>query len=351
VLIRVARGHFIMLFRKDKNPDYPVQIQNSLSQFGKLYSKYRFDYKIVIGNAVDEISRKNDYLNLITMIHHYMNDNTIHEVDDEDILRLNRQEVILGALGDIKSRHDLDDPRILVYCQPVFNVRTGKYDTAEALMRMQLKDLGMLFPDEFIPLAERSGHIHVLTEIILNKTCKIIRDMLDQGYDIQRISVNVSALEVSSDSFCHDITGIVEASGIPGAKVAIELTESQTDNDFLMMKNRIEELRSLGIKFYLDDFGTGYSNMERIMELPFDIIKFDRSMVLASDASEKSRKIVVGLADIFSEMHYSVLFEGVEGPAEEEMCIGMRASYLQGYKYSRPIPIEQLTQFFEKKAV
>ena len=105
----------------------------------------------------------------------------------------------------------------------------------------------------------------------------------------------------------------------------------------------------MGINFYLDDFGTGYSNMERIMELPFDIIKFDRSLVLASDESEKSRRIVVGLSNIFSEMNYSVLFEGVEVPEEEKMCIAMNASYLQGFKYSKPIPIEELTQYFEKQ--
>ena len=136
--------------------------------------------------------------------------------------------------------------------------------------------------------------------------------LIREGYEISRVSVNVSAIELKEDAFCGDITRIIEGNGIPGDKIAIELTESMTDSDFMLMKDKISELRDKGIKFYLDDFGTGYSNMERIMELPFDIIKFDRSMVLASGSSERSRQIVVGLANMLAQLDYAVLFEGVE---------------------------------------
>ena len=100
--------------------------------------------------------------------------------------------------------------------------------------------------------------------------------------------------------------------------------------------------------FYLDDFGTGYSNMERIMELPFDIIKFDRSLVSASGMDERSENIVQSLARMFKDMKYSVLYEGIEDEKDEERCRGMSATYLQGYKYSRPVPIEKLREFIPK---
>ena len=135
---------------------------------------------------------------------------------------------------------------------------------------------------------------------------------------------------------------------LEGDKIAIELTESRSEADFMVVKEKIEELRGRGIKFYLDDFGTGYSNMERIMELPFDIIKFDRSLVLASGADERSEKIVENLANMFRDMNYSVLYEGVEDESDEARCRGMSASYLQGYKYSRPVPIERLREFLPK---
>lgn len=174
--------------------------------------------------------------------------------------------------------------------------------------------------------------------------------MIDEGYHIQRISVNISAQELRDDNFCPDINRVIRESGIPYGKVAIELTESQSESDFMIMKNKIEELKGYGIKFYLDDFGTGYSNFERIMELPFDIIKFDRSLVLATAADEKSEKMVSHLAKMFSDMDYAVLYEGVETINDEEKCIHMNAKYLQGYKYSRPIPMDQLTEYFDKVA-
>ena len=350
-LIRISTGFYVLMFLKKKNPDYTERIQKALEVFRKEYEYFKYDYKVVYGSNIDQVSRRNKYIDLIISIHQRMDENTIHLVNEEDVRILERTEYILDELQDIYHKKDPVDPRVLVYCQPVKNVRTGKYDTAEALMRIRLEQTGMVFPNEFIPLAEKYGYVHTLTGIILNKTCRIIKELMDTGYQFRRISINVSVIELSDDNFCNDFIRIVRENGVPSDKIAIELTESQSESDFLMMKKKIAELKEMGINFYLDDFGTGYSNMERIMELPFDIIKFDRSLVLASDESEKSRRIVVGLSNIFSEMNYSVLFEGVEVPEEEKMCIAMNASYLQGFKYSKPIPIEELTQYFEKQGL
>ena len=216
-------------------------------------------------------------------------------------------------------------------------------------MRLELPEVGMVFPDQFIYLAEEYGFIHVLSLIILHKTCAEIRKLIISGYEVKRISVNISVLELRDSNFCSDISNVIKNSGIPDDKIAIEVTESQNESDFIIMKSMINELKDHGIKFYLDDFGTGYSNFERIMELPFDIIKFDRSLVLASGEGEKSERMVGSLANMFANMEYSVLYEGVENELDEQMCIKMSASYLQGYKYSRPIPIERLTEFFDKK--
>ena len=280
-----------------------------------------------------------------------MDINDVYIVGKKDVDLFNRYEYILEQLTDIYKKRDMRDERVLAYCQPVFNIKTGKYDTAEALMRLNLPDIGMVFPDQFIPVAEEHGFIHVLTEIILTKTCDAIKSLMSEGYDVNRISVNVSVMELRDEKFTSDIDDIIEASAIPNDKIAVEITESRNDSDFLMMKDRIEELRRRGIKLYLDDFGTGYSNMERIMELPFDIIKFDRSLVIASDADERSEKMVKSLAGMFSELNYSVLYEGVENDGDEIRCINMSASYLQGYKYSKPIPIADLNRFFAKSDV
>ena len=347
VLFQVGNGHMILIVSKRRNPDYEERTAKILTGFRAQFQRFRKPYKIVIGESIDEISRKNEYVSLIRSIHRSMAENSIHHVCEDDIIRFNRDEYILRELTDIYNRKDMDDPRVLAFCQPVYNIQTGRFDTAEALMRLYLKETGIVSPDQFIPLAESQGYIHVLTEIILYKTCREIRRLTEEGFRLTRISVNVSVLELKDDAFCGDVRQIIRQNSIPGEKVAIELTESHSEADFMIMKEKIEELREQGIQFYLDDFGTGYSNMERIMELPFDIIKFDRSMVIASGTDERSEKIVENLAHMFKDMKYSVLYEGVENPGDEERCREMSASYLQGYMYSRPIPLEQLRHFLE----
>ena len=138
---------------------------------------------------------------------------------------------------------------------------------------------------------------------------------------------------------------VISRHDIPYEKIAIEITESRNERDFDMVKDKIEELKTYGIKFYLDDFGTGYSNFERIMELPFDIIKFDRSMVIESGKNKASEYMVDTFASMFRKLQYKVLYEGIEDDNDEKRCISMSAQYLQGFKYSKPIEIENLRGF------
>ena len=346
VLFRISNGHIILVAKTSLNANYGERITNILEAFYAEYEKYRYDYKIVMGTSIEEISRKNEYVSFIRSIHQSMKMNQVHFVEEKDETAFKEYEYILAELADIYAKKDLEDERVLAYCQPVYHLKTGKYDTAEALMRLKLPKLGIVYPDKFISLAEDNGFIHVLTEIILHKTCREIKRLLEAGYELNRISVNISALEMRDEAFVSDVSRIIRDSAIPEEKIAMEITESRSDQDFMVLKRIIEQLKQKGILFYLDDFGTGYSNMERILELPFDIIKFDRSLVIASDANERSEKMVGSLAGMFAELQYSVLYEGVETEGDEMRCAHMSANYLQGYKYSRPVPISELRHFF-----
>ncbi len=347
---QVTNGHMFLVAGIEKNPNYDHIINLMLNSFQDLYQKYRYDFKIVILKSISEVSEQKDYVSLVKFVESSMPMNDIHYFEGTDIDSFKRNKMIISQIEDICKKKNLNDERVLVYCQPVFNIQRGTYDTAEALMRLRLPDIGMVFPNEFIPIAEEHEFIHTLSLIILNKTCLSIKSLLDEGYKISRISVNISIIEMRDDDFCNDINHVIKNSGIPFDKIAIEITESQNEDDFNLVKEKIDILRESGIKFYLDDFGTGYSNLERIMELPFDIIKFDRSLVIASKMNDKSEMMVSHMARMFSEMLYSVLYEGVEDEDDEEKCLHMSAKYLQGYKYSKPIPIEKLRNYIDKSA-
>lgn len=347
-LFQIGNGQTIMIARKDKNPDYNEWMQKILEAFTEQFNIYKLPYKIVYGDSFLDLLSFNEYLSLLDNINSNIPNNTMHRIDVRDIDRFKQKNYIISQLEDIAKKGDLNDPRVLVYCQPVYNLDTKRFDTAEALMRLVLDDAGLVNPNIFIPIAEQRGLIHALTKIILNKTCQIIHKLSNENYIFNRISVNVSISEIKDEGFCREVNRILYDNGVPGHKIALELTESQSEEDFLIMKERIELLHEEGIKFYLDDFGTGYSNMERILELPFDIIKFDRSMVIAAGQDKRSLQIVKDLAKMFTEFDYHVLFEGVENIDDESRCVDMSATYLQGFKYSKPIPIERLQGFLEK---
>ena len=349
VLFQMSSGRITMTIDTAKAPTWENGINHMLTAFSEQYEVFKLDFQIVITKTDELLSQTNDYISFMEFVESRIPMNDVHFCDEADINEFFKQRHILGQLEEIDGNHDLDDARVQGYRQPVFNITTGRYDTAEALMRLKLDD-GMVYPDVFIPLAEQKNYIHTLSLIILHKTCKQIRKMLDMGLEVKRISVNFAVSEVRDPDFCEDVQQIIDMHSIPYDKIAIEITESQNESDFLIIKDRINQLRSRGIKFYLDDFGTGYSNFERIMELPFDIIKFDRSLVIASGGDAKSEMMVSYLAKMFDSLEYSVLYEGVETELDEEMCKKMCAKYLQGYKYSKPIPIEQLDEYFDHTA-
>ncbi len=345
---RLRDNKIVMAYPKDRNRDVEPLLSELYEEFKKTYEKKKLEYQIVLIDSSTELSNSKDYLELCDYLEKNMSMNTAYVCTPKNIRDFLKERHVLHELHDIYLCDDLNDERVRVFCQPVFNTKTNTFTTAEALMRLELHGLGMVFPDQFIPLAEEHGYIHVLSKIVLNKTCQHVKQMEKQGYSIERVSVNFSIQELHLENFCQDVVSIIEKNQIPFQKIAMELTESRNEKDFNNVKRIMESLQGLGIKFYLDDFGTGYSNFERIIGLPIDIIKFDRSMTILASKNDESRFMVGSFSEIFKKADYQILFEGVEDENDEMQCINMDALYLQGYKYSKPIPMVQLTEFLSK---
>lgn len=345
---RLRDDRIVIVYEEAKNKRAEEKFPEVLDAFNQLYDVYSMPYKIVVIHSSDKLSTGDDYTYYNEFLEKKIPFNSIRVAKEQDVNEYLKSQYILGELMDITRRKDLDDPRVKVYCQPVFNTKSGSYTSAEALMRLELPKSGIVFPDQFIPLAEENDCIHMLSLIILNKTCQYVNQLVREGYLLDRISVNFSVMELRDKMFCEDVIDIIRGNDIGYGKIAMELTESQNDNDFDNVKRVMARLRMLGMKFYLDDFGTGYSNFDRIIGLPIDIIKFDRSLTIMAGRDEESRFMVESFSDIFKKSNYQILFEGVEDERDEKFCIEMNALYLQGYKYSKPIPMEQLKNFLKK---
>lgn len=346
---RLRNNRIILAYQKEKNNGYKETLELMYQDFLRVNEVEKNDFAIILMDHPEQFAHGTEALYFCEYIESHMALNEVKVCKPQDIEEFHEFKMLFRELKDIHDTEDLDDPRIKVYCQPVLNTKTNKFTTAEALMRLELPGVGMMYPDQFIPMIEAQNMIHVFSKIILNKTCKALKRLEEDGYYIERISVNFSVQELQLESFCDDILEIMKLNDISLSKIAIEITESKNEKDFQSMERIMEVLHEKGIKFYLDDFGTGYSNFERIIGLPVDTIKFDRSLTILASKDEESRFMVGSFSEIFKRANYQILFEGVEDEKDEMQCKDMNAQYLQGYRYSRPIPIEQLKEFLEKE--
>jgi len=341
VTCNLANNKISFVFFKKDTPSFEEIIESLEKYTNSVNNKIMFS--LIMVDSSEKVFDACDYLKLENFIEPSMKNNTLIRCTEKDIDNFYNNKEIISELQNIEENNDLNDERVLVYCQPVYDLKSKTFKTAEALMRLKMSNGKFLFPDMFIPIAEKNGYIHTLTKIILNKVCMFIKN--NPQYLIDRISINFSLDEFNDNKLVDDIKYIINKNGIPFEKIAIEITETIDVYDFENIKSKIESLKSLGIKFYLDDFGTGYSNFDKILQLPFDVIKFDRSMTIMASSSGNHKTIVDNLSKTFSSLNYNVLFEGVENEDDEKMCENMSAKLLQGYKYSKPIELEYLKDF------
>ncbi len=335
-LFRYNEDSFVMIF--PKNADH-TKLEGL---FDTLHERYQMSHHITLVESNPYCHSLYDYMNLCKTNH---TGKAVYKITDTDMEHFNRTRIIKKELEDIEQTGDLNDPRVLVYCQPILDVTTKTFTTAESLMRLELEELGIIYPDTFIPVAEAEGRIHALTKIILNKVCQYI----EAHPDIQRISVNFSMYEIAKPFFYEDIIDIITRYSFDKKKLGFEITESIDADDFDLIRETLAKFRSLGIVVYLDDFGTGYSNLEHITRLPIDIIKFDRSLVSSSRQSDTSLELVSNLSNMFTIIGYNLLYEGIEDGSDQKRCVKMQAQYLQGFMYSKPLPIDKLTDFIGQK--
>lgn len=313
------------------------------------YSSYNINYKIVaipnnpVISTVHKLNSMSDYL--LDKINNKTG-NQCYLATDKDYREFHENYKVEQLLLDIRNQNNLNDEHVLCYAQPIFSVNENSFRTAEALMRLSL-DGTIIYPDKFIPLAEKNNCIHTLTMIMINKVCQTIKEFESQ-YDFDAITVNCSSSELSNRDLFDELMNIINTNGIKPQHIRLELTESAIFDDFNMVINNMEKFNKSGIKFYLDDFGTGYSNLERIIGCPFYTIKFDKSLLYKSIDNSAVSDIVSHLTSVFKKQGFVLLIEGVENDEQADYSINKGFDYIQGYKYAKPQPVIKLREYFNK---
>lgn len=262
-----------------------------------------------------------------------------------DMQFLQRKTDVEGAL-----RRAIEKKSFEMYFQPIYCVAEDNIATAEALVRLDDPEMGMISPAEFIPIAEKSGLILPISDIIFRKVFAFIRDNELMSKGLQYIEINLSMVQCMQESFSEKLSGMMQEYGISSNRINLEVTETAAVNSPRRLRENMQELYERGIRFSLDDFGTGYSNIDSLMDLPLDMIKLDKSMIdMATYAEDNKGKIVLGSAvAMVKRMNMKIVAEGVETREQKEYLEGMGVDYLQGYYFSKPIPEEEFVVFVEK---
>jgi len=235
-----------------------------------------------------------------------------------------------------------------VYYQPTYHL-DGRIHGAEALTRMNDKELGRIFPDEFIPVAEQTGMIDDLDDFVLEEVCKFIKSGIPQKYGVVNINVNLSVLQCMKPGFIKNINRIVDQYGIKKRSINFEITESIAADDYRILSKVIKQLKDDGYLFSMDDYGTGYSNVSAVFSLNLDVVKIDKSILWGAEKSKMGMIILENTIRMIRQMEKKILVEGVETKEQIELLRKLGVDYLQGFYFSKPIPKDEFIQLIEKE--
>jgi diguanylate cyclase (GGDEF)-like protein len=249
----------------------------------------------------------------------------------------------LALLGGLRRAVDEPD-QIVVYYQPKANLQSGVVTGVEALVRWKHPEQGLLPPNDFIPLAERTGIIRPLTWSILRKALEQNRRWADEGL-LLRVAVNVSPRCLLDKGFPEGVVRLLSETGVPAQRLELELTESSVMSDPDRALAILQSLRDVGIRLAIDDFGTGYSSMAYLKRLPVTEIKIDRTFVTEMDSDMSDAAIVRSSLELARNLNLEVVAEGVETQAVWDELTTLGCGSAQGYFLSRPLPADDFRRW------
>lgn len=244
-------------------------------------------------------------------------------------------------------RHAIKNKELELYYQPVIEIATKKIVGAEALLRWNHPEMGLVMPDEMIEIAEESGLIVSIGEWVLREACsQFVQWRLNHigVAPIDRIAVNVSAVQFRQNDFVDKVIQIVAESGIVPSMLELELTESVIVDKIDVVIEKMKRLRKAGIGISMDDFGTGYSSLAYLKRLPFTTLKIDRSFVRDITIDEDDAALVETILSMASIFKLDVIAEGVETIEQFEFLSSHGCQYFQGYLCSKPVQVNMFEE-------
>jgi diguanylate cyclase (GGDEF)-like protein/PAS domain S-box-containing protein len=252
------------------------------------------------------------------------------------------------AVEQLNIENDLHDAlqneEFQIYYQPKVSARNGQTIGYEALIRWQHKDLGIVLPGQFIPVAEQSGLINRIGDWVIYNACRQFRKWNEMGLDVGSIAINVSGAQLRQEDLANRLESVLNEFSIDPRLIEIELTESSLIDTHDQSLANLRRFKEKGLRITLDDFGTGYSSLSYLHKMPLSGLKIDRSFVADIGKDENANKLIACIVAIAHELGLEVTAEGVEQKRQVDYLTEAGCEYLQGYYFSAPVPQEDVAQ-------
>ncbi|MCK5664025.1 MAG: EAL domain-containing protein, partial [Thiotrichaceae bacterium] len=231
-----------------------------------------------------------------------------------------------------------------VYFQPQYDVELEQISGVEALIRWNHPEKGLISPDDFIPLAEETGLINDIGEWMLDASCRTLKNWIMDHSILSNITmaVNVSASQISTDSFVTFVLATLKKYNIKPEQLELEITENTLMKDMDLVVGKLKQLSSHGVHFAVDDFGMGYSSLSYLQTLPLNNLKIDRSFIATIQSADDKNSIITAIVAMAKELGLKIVAEGVENEAQFNYIKAIGCTTIQGYWYGRPMPAENL---------
>lgn len=245
-------------------------------------------------------------------------------------------------------RKAIENDEFIINYQPQYDTQNNLIFGFEALLRLNSKELGLISPLEFIPIAEEYGHITKISLWVIKESCKQAVKWIEKGYKFKSVSVNISSVDLQQLNLQECIKEFINSIGFDPKILELEITESvlmqSLDSSIAILK----QLMDMGIRIALDDFGTGYSSLSYLRKIPISTLKIDKSFIDNITSNQKEESIINNIIEMAHSMELKVVAEGVEKKEQLLVLNERKCDYIQGYYFSKPLPACEIEKLFEK---
>lgn len=340
-------SNFALMLRYDSEQELRNRLSELIGRLENIDGDHKFSFRAgvsLINNASDKNGHhiKHSDIDIDT---EYNNASaaraTLEDTDDSGIAffddKLKEEQKWLDTVQERQQRA-LDNEEFIVYYQPKFDPKTDKIKGAEALIRWNSPEFGLIPPGRFIPIFEKNGFITMIDHYMIRHVAADQKKWLDMGYNCVPVSVNVSRAHFIESDLAEQIRDMVDAAGTPHEYIEIELTESAFFDDKKALINTINRLKSYGFAVSMDDFGSGYSSLNSLKDMPLDVLKLDAEFFRGESDGNRGELVVSEAIRLGKLLNMKIVAEGVEVREQKDFLAGVDCDMIQGYFYAKPMP-------------